>query len=497
MASDPPPTAIEDLESDLLDTPAAGPAAMRGSVVRVLGYLFGVLLSLISVPLLIRHLGLPEYGHYVLVIAIVTIVQGVTDIGLGQIGVREYSTRSPSERDHLMRNLLGVRIVLTSLGVLLGVAFAAAVGYAHAVVFGTLLAGAGMVLTVAQGTYSVPLAAQLRLGWVTGLELLRQVLSVSGIVVLVVVGANLLPFLAISVPAALVALLATLVLVRGSMPLRPLFEREEWILLLRAVLPFAAAAVIATLYLRITVVLTSLLASELQSGYYATSFTVIAVLTAIPALTVGSALPILARAARDDRERLAYVIERLVQTTLIVGAGLALTLGLGAAFVVKVLANESAGPAVVVLQIQSVAILIQFVGSGWQYGLLALHRHRSLLLMSALGLLVSVTLTLTLVPAIEARGAAIAYAGGELFVGAFALFSLQRGRPDLRPSLALPLKVLLAAALAASVLAVPGLSSLARAIIAGVLYVVLLLAFRAVPAEIRDLLPGRPAAKGG
>jgi len=55
--------------------------------------------------------------------------------------------------------------VLTSVGVALATAFAAAVGYGHAVVAGTLLAGVGMVLTVVQGTFVIPLVAQLRLGW--------------------------------------------------------------------------------------------------------------------------------------------------------------------------------------------------------------------------------------------------------------------------------------------------------------------------------------------
>lgn len=48
-----------------------------------------------------------------MVIALVTIVQGVTDIGLGQIGVREFALRHGVARERLMRNLLGVRVALT------------------------------------------------------------------------------------------------------------------------------------------------------------------------------------------------------------------------------------------------------------------------------------------------------------------------------------------------------------------------------------------------
>jgi O-antigen/teichoic acid export membrane protein len=259
----------EELEHDLLDTPAAGPAAIRGGALRTAGYIGGVLLSLASVPLLIRHLGESDYGRYVLVISLVTIVQGITDIGLGQIGVREFSTRAAPSRNALMRNLLGVRCALTAIGIVLGCVFTVVAGYGDAVILGTLFAGLGMVLTVVQGTFAVPLSAQLRLGWVTWLDFLRQLLSVGAIVMLVVLGARLLPFLVVPAPVAVLVLAATIVLVRGAVPLRPAFQWDEWSALLRAVLPYAAAVVIGTLYLRLTVILMSLLASSKETGYYA------------------------------------------------------------------------------------------------------------------------------------------------------------------------------------------------------------------------------------
>jgi O-antigen/teichoic acid export membrane protein len=474
------------LETDLLDTVQAGPTAIRGSVLRTVGYVVGVLLSIVSVPLLIRHLGEGDYGHYVTVISLVTIVQGVTDVGLGQIGVREFAARSGPQRATLMRNLLGVRVTLTVLGVLLATAFAEAVGYRHAVPLGTLLAGIGMVLTVLQGTFAVPLAARLQLGWVTALELLRQVLTVTGIVILVLAGAKLLSFLAITIPVALVVLAVTLIVVRGTMPLRPAFQRSEWSPLIRAVLPFAAASAIGTVYLRITVVLMSVLSGELQTGYYATSYTVISVLIAIPALTVGSTLPILARAARDDRERLAYVLQRLFEVTLIVGVWLSLALALGAGFVIQVLTKHDPVTSVHVLEIQSVALVTQFVASTWQYGLLSLHRHRALLLISVSSLAVSVCLTFALVPLLQARGAAIAFSSAEIVLAAGSFMLLRRARPDLRFSARVPVRVLAAALLAGSVVLAPGLSSLARSLIASVVYLAVLLVLGAIPQELLD-----------
>ncbi len=495
MATDQQPTALADLENDLLDSPAAGNAAIRGSALRSAGYVAGVLLSLISVPLLIRHLGSVEYGRYIVAITLVTIVQGITDVGLGQIGVREYSIRAGSEREWLMRNLLGVRIALTSGGVLLATLFAVFAGYGDPVIEGTFLAGVAMVLTVIQGTFAVPLASRLRLGLVTALELLRQILAVSAIVILVLAGSQLLPFLAVNVPVALIVLAATAVAIRGTMSLRPAFNRAEWLTLIRAVLPFAAAVVISTLYLRITVLLLSLLASELQTGYYATAFAVISVLIAIPALTVGSTLPVLSRAARDDRERLRYVLERLMEVTLIVGGAIALGLALGARFVVLVLSGHSGGPSVTVLEIESLAIVTQFVGATWQYGLLALHRHRDCLIISAIGLCLSVVLTLALVPLWHSPGAAVAFSATEVVFAGTSLFLLLRVKPRMSFSLRVPARVAIAALLGGSVIFLP-LGSLIQSLLAVAVYTFVLIVTGAIPAELAQAIPRRSGSTG-
>ncbi|MGD0981809.1 MAG: polysaccharide biosynthesis C-terminal domain-containing protein, partial [Solirubrobacteraceae bacterium] len=331
-----------------------------------------------------------------------------------------------------------------------------------------------------------------RLGWITVLDLLRQVLSVAGIVILVFAGASLLPFLAVSVPVSVVLLVVTLVLVRGNVTLRPSFDLAEWTLLMRSVLPFAAAVVVGTLYLRVTVVLTSLLATQKQNGYYAISFTVISVLVAIPALTVGSTLPVLARAARDDQDRLGYVLGRLVDVTMIVGVGLALGLALGAGFVTHVLTHGKPGSATTVLQIQSVAVVTQFVGSSWQYALLSIRRHRALLLISASGLVVSVCATLILVPPLQARGAAIAFACGEGTVAVLSFIALRVARPDIRFSLRVPARVVLAAVVGGTAALIPGLASLPVSLVGGALFCAVLLASRAVPPELMHAARNRP-----
>ena len=96
----------------------------------------GVLLSVGSAALLFRHLGVADGGRYVTVLALVSIVAGLTDVGLTSIGVRELAVREGDERHRLVRSIIGLRIALTSAGVVGAVAFAAAAGYDSTLVAG-------------------------------------------------------------------------------------------------------------------------------------------------------------------------------------------------------------------------------------------------------------------------------------------------------------------------------------------------------------------------
>jgi O-antigen/teichoic acid export membrane protein len=491
MERRPPPTTVES-DQDVLDTAAAGPAAIRGGALRTVGYVAGMLLSVLSVSLMIRHLGNVNYGLYITVVSLVTLVQGITDVGLAQFGVRAWATRSGSEREQMMRNLLGIRIFLTAIGVACATGFAVIAGYGSVAVIGTTFVGVGVILTVAQGTFAVPLQAELRLGLVTAIEFLRQLLSVVAIVALVLLGSTLLGFLAVSAPVSALVLVATFAAARSARSLRPAFDRSEWSALLRSVLPFATASVIASLYLKITVVMTSLLTNRVQNGYYATSFRVLEVLVALPALTVGSALPVLARAARDDHERFAYVLNRLFEVTLILGAWIALVVWLGAGFAMQILTGVNGGPTTAVLEIQGPALAASFVAAGWLYGLFSLHHHRALLQTTIVSLVVSVVLLLVLVPQLQARGAAMAYTGGEVTVAITALLLLRRNHPGFGLPLRVPLRVASAVALGAAIVLIPGLTSLERAVIASVIYVGVLGATHAIPAELMHAVRTTP-----
>lgn len=476
---------------EILDAPTAGGKVIRGSVPRIGGYVVGVLLGVVSASLMIRHLGVENWGRYVTVTSLVAIVGGLSEAGLSAIGAREYATRSGSERDGLMRNLLGLRLAITAAGVAAAVVFAVVAGYEGLLIAGTVLAGLALLLNVAQQMYMIPLGTALKIAWVSALDLARQLASVLAVILLVVAGAGLLPFLAVPLPVGLLVLVMTIVLVRGAIPFRPAFERTQWKHVLQLTLVYSAAAAVASIYASLTVVIGSLLTSDKEIGYYGASFRVFSVLSAMPLLAVNLAFPILARAAENDESRFRYVIQRLFETSLIFGAWLSLATILGASFAIHIVAGPDFAPSVPVLQIQGAALVATFLTVTWGTGLLALHRHRALLLANLVGLATSGLTTILLVPDHGAKGAAIATLAGESALAlSYTVALLGRDR-RLRFEIAVIPKVMVAVAVALLIALIPGLERLPLVVAASAAYFAVLWALRAIPKELPASFMGR------
>jgi|SRR5580693_2722965 O-antigen/teichoic acid export membrane protein len=485
-----------ELERDVLDTPAAGGLIIRGGVMRLGSYVGVVALSTLSTGLLTRHLGVSMFGHYTTVISLVSIVSVVTDSGMSNLGTREYAVRVGADREELLRDLLGLRVSLTLVGVVLAVVFALAAGYDPALLAGTLVAGVATVALVFQHTLSIPLGAALRLGAISLLELVRQALTVVAIVVLILLGAGVFPLLAVALVVNLALVPLTGALVRGQISMRMRLHPRRWLALMRLTAYFALATAVGTLYVYAAQILTSLVASEYQSGLFATSFRVFIVAAGVPGLLVGGALPMLARAARDDHERLAYALQRIFEVSLVAGVAAAVaTLG-GAQFVIRVIASSEYGPAAGVLRIQGLAMVASFLTAGWGFALISIKRYGSLIVANAAAFVVSCALTLSLAGAHGARGAALATLCGESTLAIASLVVLVRGRPDLRPKLAVVPKVVLAAAPAVAIALVTALPSIVRALLALGAYGLLIALTRAVPREIVELIPRPRRARG-
>lgn len=473
---------------DVLASSEAGGKVIRGSALRVGANLAGLVLGLLTATLLLRHLGVEDSGRYVTVLSLVGIAVSVVDTGLNVTASSELARRQAGARRPLLANVLGQRLLVAAVALVLLVAFALLAGYPAAMVSGTALAGAGVLLVAVANAVLVPLTVQLRNGGLAFVEVLRQVVTLAGVALLVALGATLTPFFAVQVAVGLLVVACVPFLVGRAGLAWPRFDRDEQRALLATALPVAVALALGQIYFRLVIVLMSLISSAEQTGYFGGSLRAMEALIVIPVLVAGVALPLMAAAARDDLPRLRYAIEGLSEGAVIAGVLAALVAFRAAEPAMSLLGGAEFEPAGDVLRIQVLALLFIALYQIWTVALVALGQQRQLILANALGLLGVACFAAFLVPPLGAEGGAVATVLADAVLAALIYWRLHRSTGRVTVRLAFLGRVAAAAVVALVPLFAPGLPDLVAAFASAALFAVVGWAVGMFPAELRDAI---------
>ena len=259
----------------------------------------------------------------------------------------------------------------------------------------------------------------------------------------------MLPFFTIYLWSGLAALAATVV-VAGRMP-SPGFDVSLWRVLWRDMLPYGAATAISAT--GIVLIAMPLLGTDLEVGYFAIAAQVVTVLLGVWVVISASTLPVLARAARDDPDRLRYVLERTIHAAFVFGVGVSVLTLVGADLAIRLLAGPEFEPATEALQILAPTLAVGYLVSVWTLTLLALRRTGWVLAVNGAALVVTLGLALLLVPAHGSNGAAIAVLVGQTL--SIPGFAVGLGRNDL--GLGEPWRLVSAVVLAAGLSVLAGM----------------------------------------
>lgn len=480
-------TLPEQAGDDVLTSGEAGGKVIRGSAMRVGANVAGLALGLLTATLLLRHLGVDDSGRYVTVLSLVGIAVSIVDTGLNVGASSDLAVTAPGARPQLLANVLGQRLAVAAVALVLLVGFALVAGYPSEMVAGTALAGTGVLIVAVANSILVPLTVQLRNAGIALVELLRQVVTLAGVALLVALGAQLTPFFAVQIAVGLAVLATVPFLVGRAGLVRPRFGREEQRLLARTALPIAAALALGQIYFRLVIVLMSLISSAQQTGYFGGSLRAMEALIVLPVLVAGVALPLMAAAARDDLPRLRYAIEGLSEGAVIAGVLVIVVTVRAAEPVMEAIGGPAFGPAGDVLRIQVVALLFIALYQIWTVALVALGEQRQLILANALGLLAVGVFAGVLVPALDARGGALASVLADAVLACLIYWRLHRSTGRVTVRLGFLLRVGVAALAGGAALLLP-LPDLAAALLAGTVFLVVGYLVGMVPPELRDAL---------
>jgi O-antigen/teichoic acid export membrane protein len=236
----------------------------------------------------------------------------------------------------------------------------------------------------------------------------------------------------------------------------------------------------------------SLLATNHETGLFATSFQVFTVIWTLPLVVLSSALPLLAVAGRDDDERLRRGLQSMTEAAFATAILLTLAIYALAPPAIRLLGGPEFAGAAPVLQIQAFALIPVFLGQAWQLGLLSVRRQSELVKANAVALVAVIVIGIVFVEAWGSRGAAIAAVVAESLLALLVYLYLRRSRASVTPRLGRLPRVALASLPAFAVLALP-LAWPVMLVLSCLVFVAACLVTRAFPPELLVALRSRQA----
>lgn len=462
------------------------------------GRLLLAAVGVVSVGVSTRYLGVDEFGALITATAFVALVVGLTDLGLGTIGVRELARR-PDETKRIIGSLLLLVFGLSTAGLVFGLLFMLLIfggddqaqlreGIALLLLMSWPLAAPAVVIgcyfTSQQKAYLGTLASVV--GSLLTIGLLVVVIQLDG------------GFLGIIVAYGATGIgygLTMLVLSIGRIRLRPSFDRAHGWQLFRWAVPLGAAVLMGSIYWNIDIILLSRLGTDADVAIYGVAAKVVAILLLLPGYVMITLLPEFARVA-EHRERLEEVMGKAIAVVQVAATPLLVLSVVFADEIVQTVGGETYAGSAALLRILMVGVALAYVSVVIAQGIIALNRQKQLFYASLIILPVNVVANLVLIPIWGARGSAIAFVVSE--VASLASWLYIYGRVAALPRIYRLRAVVVAGAVTASVglvkllpfatatnaplvLALGGLAGLA--VYAGTLY-----ALKAMPREVHTAI---------
>jgi O-antigen/teichoic acid export membrane protein len=464
---------------------------LGNSLLRVGGYAIGAGLFFGTIVLIARYLGTEGFGHFSFILAVVSVLQLVADMGVRNIVIRDIALEKAKFHLHLST----ARTLLWSLS---GLSLACVVVLANLVDLtadlrhSMYLAGVAVIMTFYGLGYSAVLRAFEEMQWDIAGFVLHKIVFMALIWLVTQTSLGLRGVFA----AMLLANTLQWLYYWGVVSLRhgrtkpSLNFTAAWGLLWDA-FPLGIAEILRRLTRHVDKLLLAALSTPMALGLFSAAYKFLEAMTPFTANLTLPLFPVFSRFARVSPGKLFGAYEQSLKFLYVLGMPLAVIMFVLSESLVVLCFGEAYRDAAAVLRLVAPGAVFSLPTSVYGYVFTALGRQRLYMGCVAASLAVNALLDLLLIPFYSYQGAAIATLTAEAVLFLAGLMMLRRLGSDLTSLWLLwrPLLAGLGMGICCWVTKDLGLTSVAFGILSGlVVYAALLLTFHTFTQQERALL---------
>jgi O-antigen/teichoic acid export membrane protein len=378
-----------------------------GTFSRAVGEVVGKVASLVLYVAIARELGEALFGDYVFALSLSTVLMLGAGLGLQELLAREVA-KDAGRIDDLFWNVLAIRAITVVPLVLVVALVGAARG--HSVELGAAAAAVATAVgleLVANAYYAVFQGVEKNHHVATSLIVNRISTTVMAIIVLAA-GGGLLPVAAVVALGSLFGVVTAYVLMRHDVA-RPAFEVEprRWPQLIRVGFPLGLTTILNQSLLRLNVVILGFIAGSAAVGEYGAAARLIDATMFVPWAFGGAILPWFSRHTGQGPVTIARGLEIVTKTMVALTLPVALVFVVYADALIDALYGSGFGGGVSQLQLLAGMTVLYALISVATTVLIGRDRPQDFTKPAAIVLVVSIALSLALIPPYEGDGAAI------------------------------------------------------------------------------------------
>ncbi|MFA6521982.1 MAG: flippase [Patescibacteria group bacterium] len=347
----------------------------KNTAVQSIGKMLGNIFGILAVAILSRYLAPEGYGQLTIVLTFLSVFAAIVDFGLTLTTVQMISDEHEKENE-ILGNLLTLRIVSAVLFLSLAPVCAFFFPYEQVIILGIAVGAISYLF----GTTSQMLIGVFQKRLVMHRAVIAELLNRS----LVLVGAylamrfdwGLIGIMWLFVFGNALQLGTIILLARNHVKIRFRFHSGTMREIISRSWPIGASIFFNLIYLRGDIIFLSLFRGDAEVGLYGAAYKVVDVITTIPVMYMGLALPMLVRAFSKDKTEFQKIMQDSFNFLAILAVPFALgSIALGRP-VMELISGSQYSESGAVLMILGPAASIVFLNSLFGHAVVAVKKQK-------------------------------------------------------------------------------------------------------------------------
>lgn len=380
-------------------------------------------ITVISVAVLFifiaRFLGAIEFGKLGFAQSFTGILVIFADIGLSVLTIREVA-RDKELAAKYLDNVIVIKILLSIVTLALIVLIINLMHYPKDTTFIVYLFGISVIINNFSLFFRAVFKAFEKMEYEAVLNIISSIIRVSIGLFLLFSGYGLIAIAYAYILVEIVNFLLSLFVIAKKIT-KPTLEIDLkfWKHLFLGALPFCMTSIVGVIYLRIDIVMLSVMKGDAAVGWYNAAFMIVHTLIIIPSILSYAVFPVMSRFFISSKDTLKATIEKFAKYLFIIALPIMIVLIILANEIILIVYGSAFVNSIIILQILSLYISMRFVNNATGYTLSSINKEHLRASSAAIAAGSNVILNLILIPRYSFIGAATATVLTEIVLFSF------------------------------------------------------------------------------